>query len=225
MSSLPTLWDPTEGNPNTDSDTNSPASGAAAHPGDNRDSRIVAHVRPGCQDACQCNAFVSKGLALGLSLALAAVTAACGGRSAVPRPFPTPGGTARTGVAAPASPFVEALLRTATDLLGTPYRNGGSTLDGFDCSGFVQYVFAQQGIRVPRTVVRQVEVGSKVREPQAGDLVFFATEGDRATHVGIALGPDRFIHAPSSRGVVRVEPFASAYWSERFLEARRVGLD
>ena len=150
---------------------------------------------------------------------------ACGGRSAVPRPFPTPGGTARSGVAAPASPFVEALLRTATDLLGTPYRNGGSTVDGFDCSGFVQYVFAQQGIRVPRTVVRQAEVGSKVREPQAGDLVFFATEGRKTTHVGIALGPDRFIHAPSSRGVVRVEPFASQYWSERFVEARRVAVE
>ena len=117
---------------------------------------------------------------------------------------------------------MESLLRTATDLLGTPYRNGGSTVDGFDCSGFVQYVFAQQGVRVPRTVVRQSEVGSRVREPQAGDLVFFATEGRKTTHVGIALGPDRFIHAPSSRGVVRVEPFASQYWAPRFVEARRV---
>jgi cell wall-associated NlpC family hydrolase len=182
----------------------------------------VDQVDPDCQDTCQCNTFVSKGLALYLGLALMVLTTACGGRSAVPRPFPTPGGTARSGVAAPASPLVEAVLRTATDLLGTPYRNGGSGLEGFDCSGFVQYVFAQHGVRVPRTVIRQFEVGSRVREPQAGDLVFFATEGDRATHVGIALGPDRFIHAPSSRGVVRVEPFAAPYWAERFLEARRI---
>jgi cell wall-associated NlpC family hydrolase len=160
-----------------------------------------------------------------VAVALAAGTTACGGRSAVPRPFPTPGGTARTGVAAPASPFVESLLRTATDLLGTPYRNGGSTVDGFDCSGFVQYVFAQHGMKVPRTVARQAESGARVRDAAAGDLVFFATEGDRPTHVGIALGPDRFIHAPSSRGVVRVEAFAAPYWADRFLEARRVAID
>jgi len=68
-------------------------------------------------------------------------------------------------------------------------------------------------------------VGSRVREAEAGDLVFFSTEGNGPTHVGIALGPDRFIHAPSSRGVVRVEPFASSYWSSRFLEVRRVAIE
>jgi cell wall-associated NlpC family hydrolase len=153
---------------------------------------------------------------------LAAATAACGGRSAVPRPFPTPGGTARSGAASPASPLVESVLRTATDLLGTPYRLGGSTVEGFDCSGFVQYVFARHGLALPRTVRRQAEIGSKVREAEAGDLVFFATDGHGPTHVGIALGPDRFIHAPNSRGVVRVEPFAAPYWASRYLEARRV---
>jgi peptidoglycan endopeptidase LytE len=117
------------------------------------------------------------------------------------------------------------MLRTATDLLGTPYRNGGATVDGFDCSGFVQYVFARHGVRIPRTVRQQAEVGAKVREAEAGDLVFFKTDGRGATHVGIALGPDRFIHAPSSRGVVRVEPFSAPYWSSRFLEARRVAVE
>ena len=117
------------------------------------------------------------------------------------------------------------MLRTATDLLGTPYRNGGSTVDGFDCSGFVQYVFAQHGVRIPRTVRKQAEVGAKVRDAEAGDLVFFKTDGRGPTHVGIALGPDRFIHAPSSRGVVRVEPFSAPYWSSRFLEARRVAIE
>ena len=136
-----------------------------------------------------------------------------------------PGGTSRSGVASPATPLVEGMLRTATDLLGTPYRNGGSTVDGFDCSGFVQYVFAQHGVRIPRTVRKQVEVGAKVRDAEAGDLVFFKTDGGGPTHVGIALGPDRFIHAPSSRGVVRVEPFSAPYWSSRFLEARRVAIE
>src|SRR5688500_3307007 len=95
-------------------------------------SRIVAQARHQCQAARCGNSHIPKGLAWWVAVALAAGTAACWGRSAVPRPFPTPGGTARTGVAAPASPFVESLLRTATDLLGTPYRNGGSTVDGFD---------------------------------------------------------------------------------------------
>lgn len=173
----------------------------------------------------RCNSHITKGLAPCVVVALAVGTAACGGRSAVPRPFPTPGGTARTGVAAPASPVVESLLRTATDLLGTPYRNGGSTVEGFDCSGFVQYVFSRHGMKVPRTVARQAEVGARVRDTAAGDLVFFATEGKRPTHVGIALGPDRFIHAPSSRGVVRVEAFGAPYWADRFLEARRVAIE
>jgi cell wall-associated NlpC family hydrolase len=75
-------------------------------------------------------------------------------------------------------------------------------------------------------VRRQAEVGSKVHDAEAGDLVFFATEGgDGPTHVGIALGPDRFIHAPSSRGVIRVEPFAAPYWSSLFVEARRVAVE
>src|SRR5438128_2019958 len=102
-------------------------------------SRIVDQPRHPCQASYRCNALSAKGLAFWVALAAAAVTAACGGRSAVPRPFPTPGGTARSGVASPASPLVEGMLRTATDLLGTPYRLGGSTVDGFDCSGFVQY--------------------------------------------------------------------------------------
>jgi cell wall-associated NlpC family hydrolase len=74
-------------------------------------------------------------------------------------------------------------------------------------------------------VARQAEVGARVRDAAAGDLVFFATDGNRPTHVGIALGPDRFIHAPSSRGVVRVEAFAAPYWASRFLEARRVAVE
>jgi len=182
----------------------------------------VDHAPLDCQGSRPCNTLVSKGLALWLAVGLAALTVACGGRSAVPRPFPTPGGTARSPTASPASPLVESVLRTATDLLGTPYRLGGSTLQGFDCSGFVQYVFAQHGLALPRTVRRQAEVGLRVRDAEAGDLVFFRTDGSGPTHVGIALGPDRFIHAPNSRGVVRVEPFDAPYWASRFIEARRV---
>ena len=116
------------------------------------------------------------------------------------------------------------MLRTATDLLGTPYRNGGSTIEGFDCSGFVQYVFAQHGRPCRGRFGGRPRSGSRVREAEAGDLVFFPPRATGPTHVGIALGPDRFIHAPSSRGVVRVEPLARRYWASRFLEARRVAV-
>ena len=115
------------------------------------------------------------------------------------------------------------VVGTALSLRGTPYRNGGADLSGFDCSGFVWYVFAQHGASMPRTVAEQYEVGGKVKpeELRPGDLVFFRTAGRGASHVGIALGDGGFIHAPSSTGVVRVERLSAAYWSDRFVGARR----
>jgi cell wall-associated NlpC family hydrolase len=159
-----------------------------------------------------------------LILVLAGSAAACAGRSAVPRPFPAPDPVAAPADALPSgtATAVTALLATAAALTGAPYRNGGADPGGFDCSGFVQYVFGQHGVLLPRTVERQAGVGTRVGAPEPGDLVFFATLGDGPTHVGIAMGSDRFIHAPSSRGVVRIERLTSTYWGERFLEARRV---
>jgi cell wall-associated NlpC family hydrolase len=179
---------------------------------------------------------------------------ACASRGpAVPQPFPTPGGgegRAGRGTApaedtdpddpaaiqaidpstiSPAlltpSPLMQSLLSTAIHFVGTPYRFGGADPSaGFDCSGFVYYVFAQQGVWVPRTVADQADAGRRVKhqDVRPGDLLFFRTAGRGPTHVGIALGPDRFVHAPNSRGEVRIEPLARRYWSERFLEARRV---
>ena len=122
-----------------------------------------------------------------------------------------------------------AISGMALSLRGAPYENGGSDPSGFDCSGFVWYVFAQHGIGLPRTVTEQFQLGSHVDEGElrAGDLVFFDTSGAglsgaRATHVGISIGGDEFVHAPSTRGEVRVERLGSSYWSSRFLEARRV---
>lgn len=112
----------------------------------------------------------------------------------------------------------------ALSLRGTPYRNGGSDPAGFDCSGFVQYVFGESGISVPRTVSDQFRAGRKVDAPQlqAGDLVFFSTVSPGASHVGIVIGGDEFVHAPSGAGEVRVERLSSSYWSTRFVGARRV---
>jgi cell wall-associated NlpC family hydrolase len=114
---------------------------------------------------------------------------------------------------------------TALSLRGTPYRNGGSDPSGFDCSGFTQYVFAQYGVELPREVREQYRVGKSVDADDLvpGDMLFFATTDPGPSHVGIAIGGDEFVHAPSTTGVVRVEHLSSSYWSPRFLGARRLG--
>ena len=114
------------------------------------------------------------------------------------------------------------VLSTALALRGIPYRLGGSDLNGFDCSGFVQYVLARHSVSMPRTVAQQYGVGQRTRDVEPGDLVFFQTLGSSASHVGIAVDAETFVHAPNSRGVVRVDRFDSTYWSARFLGARRV---
>jgi cell wall-associated NlpC family hydrolase len=117
-----------------------------------------------------------------------------------------------------------ALVGTALDLRGVRYRNGGADPGGFDCSGFTQYVFAQHGVKLPRNVRDQFDRGTPVtpEDVREGDLLFFAIDGSDASHVGIAVGGDSFVHAPSTSGVVRVERVASRYWSQRFVGARRV---
>jgi cell wall-associated NlpC family hydrolase len=156
------------------------------------------------------------------------LTGACASTGATPRPFPMPGGSPRIGEPTPGSsrPKLDgyALTGTALALRGTPYRNGGSDPDGFDCSGFTQYVFGQHGVALPRGVSDQYKEGKPVRsdEVAAGDLLFFTTVAPGPTHVGIALGGEEFIHAPSSAGVVRVERLRAAYWAQRFLSARRI---
>ena len=116
-----------------------------------------------------------------------------------------------------------ALAGTALSLRGTPYRNGGADPNGFDCSGFTQFVFSRYGLSLPRAVREQYRVGKSVK-PQdlaPGDILFFTTTDPGPSHVAIAIGGDQFVHAPSSTGVVRVEHLGSSYWSPRYLGARR----
>ena len=159
-------------------------------------------------------------------------TACASSNGAVPRPFPTPGTSAPAGPAPAARPpsgarrvDAYALVGTALALQGAPYRNGGSDPNGFDCSGFTQYVFAQYGVALPREVREQFQLGKSIdaRDIAPGDLVFFATTDRSASHVAIIVGGDQFVHAPSSNGVVRVERLSSSYWSGKYLGARRLG--
>jgi peptidoglycan DL-endopeptidase CwlO len=117
-----------------------------------------------------------------------------------------------------------AVVQAALTFRGVPYRNGGVDPAGFDCSGFTQYVFSRFNLALPREVREQFKIGTSVRSDRItqGDLVFFSTTEPGPSHVGIALDGGQFVHAPSSTGVVRVEPLTGRYWSRRFVGARRV---
>jgi hypothetical protein len=164
-----------------------------------------------------------------VAAALASVTA-CASTGLTPHPFPQPESASppRASSSEPAYRLDPsegyAIVGTALALQGAPYRSGGADPAGFDCSGFVWYVFAQHGVILPRGVREQYRSGRPI-EPESvepGDLLFFTTAVGGATHVAIAIGGDQFVHAPSSRGHVRVERLASAYWGPKLIGARRV---
>ena len=165
-----------------------------------------------------------------LWLFAAAMVTGCASTGGVPRPQPFPGANTpapedRTPAPSTNTATAVDLIATAMALRGTPYRNGGSEPSrGFDCSGFVQWVFAQHGTILPRETREQYDEGHKLDrdDVQAGDLVFFRTVSRGPSHVGIALGSGQFVHAPSSRGVVRVESYTSDYWASRWIGARRI---
>ena len=102
-------------------------------------------------------------------------------------------------------PTGEQIAMTAKKYLGVPYVWGGTTPDGFDCSGLVQYVYAQHGILISRTSYTQVNAGREVSrdELRAGDLVFFANDSG-VHHVGLYIGDGQFIHAPQTGDVIKI---------------------
>jgi len=125
-----------------------------------------------------------------------------------------------------AGPRSELLLR-ALGLVGVQYQFGGQSPEtGFDCSGLVQYLFSQvAGLALPRRAQDMSRVGNSVgrHELYPGDLVFFDTLREPYSHVGIYLGDQRFIHAPSSGGRVEIVTMTSRYWLRRYNGARRIG--
>jgi cell wall-associated NlpC family hydrolase len=114
----------------------------------------------------------------------------------------------------------------AMSLVGIHYRRGGNSPEhGLDCSGLVRYVFKQSNdIDLPRTSVEMSRVGEQVdkKDLQPGDLVFFNTLRRTFSHVGIYLGDNKFIHAPTPGSAVRIESMDLKYWKARFNGARRV---
>lgn len=117
------------------------------------------------------------------------------------------------------------ILKTAAQYLGTPYKYGGSGPGGFDCSGFVQYVFKQNGYSLPRTAASQYGMGNAVAKSslEPGDLVFFNCYGSSIDHVGIYSGGGQFIHSSSPRsGGVIYSSLSESYYARAYYGAKRI---
>ena len=115
------------------------------------------------------------------------------------------------------------IVQNAMEYMGVPYVFGGVSTSGFDCSGYVRYVYATAGIYLPRMADEQYDVGTPVSRSnlRAGDMVFFETYEPGPSHVGIYLSEGNFIHASSSRGVV-ISSLYEDYYAETYIGARRV---
>jgi cell wall-associated NlpC family hydrolase len=121
----------------------------------------------------------------------------------------------------------ERAAQQAAELVGKPYRYGGaSPSTGFDCSGLVQWSYAQAGRKLPRSTDEQRAAANriKVSELRRGDLIFFDQEGKKHSHVGIYVGNGEFVHAPSSGKRVRRDRLDAPYWSKHISEARRLNV-
>jgi len=120
------------------------------------------------------------------------------------------------------------LVVNAMGYLGVPYRRGGTGIQGFDCSGFVQAIYENTlGLVLPHNAKAQAAVTEKIdkSELQPGDLVFFNTLRRAFSHVGIYIGDGKFIHSPRPGGEVRIEDMRESYWVKRFNGARRVNTE
>ena len=118
----------------------------------------------------------------------------------------------------------DAAAALAAKMVGKPYKYGGASPSGFDCSGLVYYSFKQAGVALPHNTTQQRAASRlvKVADLRRGDLLFFDQEGKKHGHVGIYLGEGRFVHAPSSGKSVRSDALSNPYWKKHLTEARRI---
>ncbi len=129
----------------------------------------------------------------------------------------------RVSPAEKTTPAVSTVIGTARKMLGAPYRFGGATPSGFDCSGLVSYVYRSAGIRVPRSSNEQFRQSAPVslQNLRPGDLLFFRLSPPKVSHVGIYDRDGRFIHAPSSGKRVSYASLDNPYWKEHLVAAGR----
>lgn len=155
-----------------------------------------------------------------LVVALAAM-AGCGGQPARSTAEPYSVYTSSRGAGNP-SHLGQRAARVAIGQVGTPYRYGGSTPQGFDCSGLVHFAYAAAGKRIPRTTSRLWTTVAPVprEDMRSGDLVFFRIDG-KMSHVGMYLGDGHFVHAPSSGRTVSIESLDTPFYQHAFLRAGR----
>ncbi|MFS0620607.1 C40 family peptidase [Priestia megaterium] len=119
--------------------------------------------------------------------------------------------------------YKDTAIATGKKLMGVPYKWGGTTTKGFDCSGFIQYIFKKAGKTLPRTTEQMYQVGTSVSKAklQKGDLVFFQTYKKGPSHVGVYLGNNQFLQASTSKGVT-ITSLSNSYWKARYIGAKRI---
>lgn len=123
--------------------------------------------------------------------------------------------------------LADSILERGMSLIGTRYRAGGTSEAGFDCSGFINYLFREEaGMTLPRSTREMINLNAPLvarNNLKPGDLLFFSTKGrGRVSHAGIYLGDDQFIHSSSKRsGGVRIDSLDDTYWKKTFIEAKR----
>ncbi|HEX9405048.1 MAG TPA: C40 family peptidase [Steroidobacteraceae bacterium] len=169
-----------------------------------------------------CRGLIRAALAAALAIALAACASTSLKHGNSPG-APTDSGAQSPGVTRPPPDPRVIMVDHAKAMIGQPYRWGGAAPGGFDCSGLVAYAAEHAGVPMPRTAHEQLHAGMPIARSQVheGDLVFMHL-AHKELHVGIAIDDERFIHAPSTGGRVRIDSLAAPPYSSGFMSARRI---